>query len=364
MNLPFLVIHLHLINISMRSRFSRPFNTDQQYTMPSGERDNSLPSTQSASSMANSNDSDGNYESAHDSEMVWEDGRERGNSVTVKSESNGVGWTTMSNAAMNSSWISPSPFVTNPASFRVPTWDSAIGNDAFTITAMPLMGIPGDPFGQISTLKQPTEIGQSAKSETETSNAVDMNGTPLPRAAALSPLTTNRVAQELDDLTGRAGQMDLGKPKPSGRGIWESLPMAVEDSSQLKQSSNAPVPATSMNDYPHARSNYFTNNATKKPPHLFSVPAGRKLSSSIHAAAAAATEKKPKKDEGIERGKRNPENKGKKEVSVGKSRGRGSGHEKQQRTSFGNRNENGWGKPDVSRSLNSSIAKADQLYYD
>jgi hypothetical protein len=345
--------------ITMRSRFSRPFNADQQgLTMPSGENGNSLPTAQSGSSMATSNDSDGAYESAHDLDMVWENGRELGNSGTVKSESNGGGWANTSNTALINSWTSPSPFVSNPAAIRVPTWDSAVGNEAFTITTMPLMGIPRDPFRQITTPKQSTDIGQRAKSEHEASHdAVNPTGTLLPRAATSSPFAKLGGTQLLAELSSRAGQMDLGNAELLNKGIWGSLPVAVENSSQLERSLSALDTATPMIGFPYTLSNDSTDNATKRPPQPVSVPAGRKLSSSIHAAAAAAMEKKPYKDQGIERGKRNMESKAKKEVLGGKKWGRASGHEKQQRAESGNRNNNSWGKPIVSASPSSLVEK-------
>lgn len=345
-------------SITMRSRFSRPFNADQQgLTMPSGENGNSLPTAQSGSSMATSNDSDGAFESAHVSDMVWEYGRELGNSGTVKSESNGCGWTNTSNTALINSWTSPSPFVSNPAAIRVPTWDSAVGNDAFTIATMPLMGIPGDPFRQITTPKQSAGIGQRAKLEHEVNHcAVNSTGTLLPRAPTSSPFANLEGAQQLPDLSSRADQMDLANTELSGKGMGGSLPIAVEDSSQLERSLTALDTATPLIGFPYALSNDSTDNATKRP-QAVSVPAGRKLSSSIHAAAAAAMEKKPYKDQGIERGKLNMESKAKKEVSGGKKWGRASGHEKQQRAESGNRNDNSWGKPIVSASPSSLLEK-------
>lgn len=325
--------------------------------MTSDEKVNSIPTAQSGSSMATSNDSDGAYESAHDSDMVWENGRELGSSGTVKSESNGGGWTNTSNTALINSWTSPSSFVSNPAAFRVPTWDSAVGNDAFTNATMPLMGIPGDPFRPITTPKQSANIGQRAKSEHEVNHgAVNPTGTLFPRAPTSSPFANLKGAQQLADLSSRADQMDLGNTKLSGKGMGGSLAIAVEDSSQLERSLTALDTATPMIGFPYALSNASTDNATKRPQPV-SVPAGRKLSSSIHAAAAAAMEKKQYKDQGIERGKRNMEGKAKKEVSGGKKWGRASGHEKQPRAESGNRNDNSRGKPVVSGSPSSLVEK-------
>lgn len=337
---------LNSISITMRSRF---FNTNQNHMMLRGERDGGIPSDQSGISMSTSNDSDGPYQSANDTlEMVWEDDRELDNMGAIKSKNAGIGWPTTSNTAAINSWTASSPLNTGPAVFGVPTWDSATGNNPFTASALPTLGVPGDPFGQIAAWKPSLNIGQNAKENQPSQDRMVARATPHSGNAALSPLTF--TAEELDQLASRAGGNAVASSTASTMGTWESSQIPIDAGDQAKGLLEGTVPPTPINGSAPQTSNMSTDNAVKKPPQSVPVPASRKLSSSIHAAAAAAVaiDRKPNKEQGFERRKPAMENKEKEKAKGGKSWGDLSGQEKQQRKNHGTRKDKGLGRLDVS----------------
>jgi hypothetical protein len=337
---------LNSITISMRSRF---FNADQNHMMVHGERDGGIPSNQSGISMSTSNDSDGQYQSANDTlEMVWEDDRELDNMGAIKSKNAGNGWPTTSNTATINSWTASSPFNTGPAVFGVPTWDSATGNNAFTASAPPTLGVPGDPFGQIAAWKPSLNIGQNAKESQPSQDPMVARATLHSGSAALSPLAF--TAEELDQLASRAGGNAVGSSTASGTGIWGSSQITIDTGDQAKGLLEGTFTTTPVNGSAYQASNMSTDNAVKKPPQSVPVPAGRKLSSSIHAAAAAAVaiDRKPNKEQEFERRKPAMKNKEKEKAGGGRSWGDPSGQEKQQRKNHGTRKDKGLGRLDVS----------------
>lgn len=329
----------------MRSRF---FGADYNHAMLSEKRDREIPSTPSGISVSTSSNSEGDYQSANDTlEMIWKDGRELKEVGAVKSENTGGEWTTSHTASIHS-WTSSSPFNTGPAVFGMPTRASAIGNNAFTASPASTLGVPGDFFGQIGSWNRTLNIDRSAQSEGQTGQTVmDARPSPLSGTSRLAPLRF--TAEELDHLAGRAGGIDVGDSRPSVKRISGAMAVTVGNAGQSKGLSQCPTTDSPMIVSMHQPSKTSVHNTVKAPSQRAPVPAGRQLSSSIHAAAAAeAANEKSNKDQGSRRKKPEMKNKGKEGFSGRKPWGEASGQEKDQRKGLGGQNDKGRGKVVVS----------------
>lgn len=339
----------HFTYINMPSRFARPMESDQQRMMLSNQRDNGwgISPSQSGSSMSTSNDSEGKYESANDSDMFWKDSQQRDDAVTLQNKSSEYGWAVPSNfskAAGINSWGSPVPFKTETDGKHLSSWGHAVRRDTATATAAPVLGGLGVPRAKSGAPQRPLDVNRIGMSKHTRKDSFAVVSAHSPQSST-SPLATENGAAELDDLAHRAAQIHLGKPNPSGKGIWESLPIAVDTAHEA-----ITLPKTSVTAaLESAPSNGPTDTRTKKAPYV-PVPAGRKLTSSIHATAASAN-KRPTKD--FECGKRNVEHGGKKENPGNKARGGAAGQKNKKhqgnKNKAGNQNENRWGKAEVSR---------------